>query len=188
MVELTGAVLAGGRSRRFGTNKALFAVGGQTMLERSIALLQPLCGEVLLSASAENAGAYASLGIKTVPDGRAGCGPVGGLETLLTVAEGSWLLVLTCDMPFISPATLQELLRHCHEGRQAVAFRLADGSKMPFPLLIGKDALPAVKVQMAADNLRMKALLERLDCLWLKAEDAGEFANINRMEDLSPPQ
>lgn len=58
---LNGAVLAGGRSSRFGSNKALFAPDGETLINKAVDLLRPLVKEVVVSASHANAGLMPSL-------------------------------------------------------------------------------------------------------------------------------
>ena len=67
-LELTGAILAGGHSSRFGSNKALFAPDGETLIGKAADLLRPLVRELLVSASHANAAAYAFLELDIVED------------------------------------------------------------------------------------------------------------------------
>ena len=65
---LTGAILAGGHSSRFGSNKALFAPNGETLISKAAGLLRSVAREVLVSASQTNAGDYDFLGLEIVVD------------------------------------------------------------------------------------------------------------------------
>lgn len=125
MVRLTGAVLAGGHSSRFGSNKALYTTAddtslgrqlhGRTFLQHALDTLRPLCDELLISASKANATAYGHEGVRVVVDEVADCGPLGGLASLLSETMTPWLLLLTCDMPFVTTASLQSMLEEIRE-------------------------------------------------------------------------
>ena len=97
-LELTGAILAGGHSSRFGSNKALFAPDGETLISKAADLLHPLVREVLVSASHANVEAYAFLGLDIVEDLHPDCGPLGGWKRCSTVVlrRGCSYLRVTC--------------------------------------------------------------------------------------------
>ena len=150
--ELSGGILAGGHSSRFGSNKALFSPDGETLIERAAGLLRPLCTQVFVSASHANASAYRFLGLDIVEDLHADCGPLGGLEALLTQCTTPWMLVLTCDMPYIYRDALQTMVRFPQSSEalgatiQAFAWkRKIEGSISPFPLLIKRSVLPLLQ-------------------------------------------
>ena len=79
--QLTGGVLAGGRSSRFGSNKAMQVFQGKTFLQRDIDLLEALCAEVMISSSKENAWNYYENGKIAVN------------KTTLVKYNGSWWYV-----------------------------------------------------------------------------------------------
>lgn len=197
---LTGAVLAGGYSRRFGGNKALYQIEGRSMLSRAVSLLMPICPEVLISSSAENAPAYEELAssmpsrVRIVPDRVAHHGPLGGLDALLRTCVTPWLLTLTCDMPWVTEATLNEmaheatvLMGEMTDGRpryQAVCHEMPNGDVMPFPLLVHQSVGRKVTQLISQNRLKVKALLQAVDTLLLPISDEAEFANVNRLEDI----
>src|SRR3712207_3943612 len=111
--QVTGAVLAGGHSSRFGSNKALYAPDGKvTWLARGVRLLQSVCKRVLVSASRETSGVYANEipGIEIVTDVYPDQGPLGGIFSLLRACSSPWLLILPCDMPFVDMDVLKQML------------------------------------------------------------------------------
>lgn len=188
---LTGAILAGGHSSRFGSNKALFAPHGEPLISKAADLLRPLTGEVLVSASPAHAGTYDFLGLEIVEDLHPDSGPLGGLEALLQRCSTPWLLVLTCDMPFVDSDALLTMIRHAlqpqghHHGvlPRALAWRRCDGSISPFPLLIEQDALAILQDRIRAGKLSMKGLLCAVDTCYITSPSDRLLSNINRPED-----
>lgn len=176
--ELTGAVLAGGHSSRFGSNKALQVIEGTTFLGHAISTLQPLCHEVVISASRRNADDYSSHDLRIINDTNEDLGPLGGIASLLAAIHTDWLLVLTCDMPWLSSASLQRLLDGA-EGYEAVSF-----DHSPLPLLIRRSALTVVQNQIDSDKLSIKALLASLQTNYLPRCNEKELGNVNCQEDL----
>lgn len=189
---LNGAVLAGGCSSRFGSNKALFAPDGETLINKAVDLLRPLVKEVVVSASHANAGAYAFLGLDIVEDQHSDCGPLGGLEALLDRCSTRWLLILTCDMPCVDSDMLRTMIDHVKQSGgsfenrnlpQAIAWRRSDGSVSPFPLLIEKDALSVLRSRMNSGRRSMKGLLGALNTYYIIVPSDRLLSNINRPED-----
>lgn len=189
---LNGAVLAGGRSSRFGSNKALFAPDGETLINKAVDLLRPLVKEVVVSASHANAGAYAFLGLDIVEDQHSDCGPLGGLEALLDRCSTRWLLILTCDMPCVDSDMLRTMIDHVKQSGgsfenrnlpHAIAWRRSDGSVSPFPLLIEKDALSVLRSRMNSGRRSMKGLLGALNTYYIIVPSDRLLSNINRPED-----
>lgn len=191
LFDVTGGILAGGHSSRFGSNKALFSPDGETLIERAAGLLRPLCRQVLVSASHANAGAYTFLDLNIVEDLHSDCGPLGGLEAMLNRCTSPWLLVLTCDMPYVNSEALQTMISHAQLSDalddslpRAFAWqRESDGSISPFPLLIKRSALPRLREQMRQEHYGVKAFLRTVDTYYIKTDSAQLLSNVNRPED-----
>lgn len=104
-MHLTGAILAGGRSRRFGgRDKSALMIDGQSILERQIAALSEVASDVLI-VGRDTPHARARAVSDLVP----GCGPLGGLHTALTLSHGDATVVVACDMPYVSAPLLAYL-------------------------------------------------------------------------------
>lgn len=188
--ELSGGILAGGRSNRFGSNKALFAPDGERLIERAVRLLRPFCAQVLVSASHANADAYRFLGLDIVEDLHADCGPLGGLEALLTQCATPWMFILTCDMPYVSSdalltmAGLPQLSEALGGTIQAFAWKnKIEGSVSPFPLLIRRSVLPSLQKQMSTGRLGVKTFLSTLNTYYIPTDSTLLLRNVNRPED-----
>lgn len=188
--ELSGGILAGGRSNRFGSNKALFASDGERLIERAVRLLRPFCAQVLVSASHANADAYRFLGLDIVEDLHADCGPLGGLEALLTLCATPWMFILACDMPYVSSdalltmAGLPQLSEALGGTIQAFAWKnKIEGSVSPFPLLIRRSVLPSLQKQMSTGRLGVKTFLSTLNTYYIPTDSTLLLRNVNRPED-----
>jgi len=118
-------IVAGGRSRRFGTDKARALVGGVSLVCRVVEALKPVASAVTVVAG--EAGAYEDLGLSTIADARPGMGPLGGLEAAISdrvarFGEG-WLLLSSCDLAEPDAALAEALLERIDESAQVVAYK-----------------------------------------------------------------
>lgn len=109
MSKITGVILAGGKSRRMGTDKALLSVGRDAMIERAVAELSKVCAGVLISGCGEETANR--LGLRVVPDLIKGMGPLSGIHAALLAAQSKKCLVVPCDMPFLSAALAAVMIR-----------------------------------------------------------------------------
>ena len=106
MTNTAGAVMAGGKSRRLGRDKALLSVNGETLLQRALRTLAEVTSRQLVVGPPERrtqAGAA-----MVVSDAFPDSGPLGGIYTALQAADADRVLVVACDMPFLNV----ELLRY----------------------------------------------------------------------------
>jgi len=98
-----GYVLAGGRSSRMGTEKALLELAGKPLIEHAVTKLRRFCADVHILSGNPGLAVYAPL----VPDLHPDCGPVGGIEAALDHCVHDWVLILPVDVPFL-PAIFLE--------------------------------------------------------------------------------
>jgi molybdopterin-guanine dinucleotide biosynthesis protein A len=128
----TGAILAGGRSRRLGgLNKAALELapsGGSSVLDRQLARLRRVVDRTIIIAN--DAEAFRAAGVPVVPDLRPDGGALGALHTAVHSAQTDRTLVLACDMPFVS----QALLAYLVEAGRAVDIAIPRTSRGYEPL------------------------------------------------------
>jgi molybdopterin-guanine dinucleotide biosynthesis protein A len=121
----TAAILAGGRARRLGgTDKSALLVGGRSILERQLDVLRHLTPHIRLVA--REAQQYRDTGVPVLQDCLAEAGPLGGLYTALVDSPTEHVLVIACDMPFLTAAFLARLV-HFAPTADAVVPRDARG-------------------------------------------------------------
>ena len=111
---LSAAALAGGQSRRMGTDKALLPLvaRGQPMLGVVLERLSAVSNDVFVVANDQER--YAALAARVVPDLRRDVGALGGIQSAIASSAHDYCLVVACDMPFLS---LPLLLRMANEPR-----------------------------------------------------------------------
>jgi molybdopterin-guanine dinucleotide biosynthesis protein A len=107
MPHVTGVILAGGKSRRMGRDKAFLPFGQGTLIERVIAVLQPVTDAVLLITNTPEQ--YRRFGLPMFTDVIPEAGSLGGIYTGLVHAQTPYSLCLACDMPFVKPEFLRLL-------------------------------------------------------------------------------
>jgi molybdopterin-guanine dinucleotide biosynthesis protein A len=174
---MTGVVLAGGRSRRIGTNKALLPFEGSTLLGRAVEVLQSVAEKVwVIVDSAE--GCYSSeAAVKE--DVCPNCGCLGGIYTGLMAAETVYRFVLACDMPFIRPEFLSFLAVHA-EGWDVVIPKTAKGYE-PLCAVYSKACLNPIRNQFEAGRFKVTDFLGRVRVRIVGEEEIGRFDFDGRM-------
>jgi molybdenum cofactor guanylyltransferase len=107
----TAAILAGGQGRRLGgLDKSALAVGDRSILDRQLAVLGSLTKNLLIVANDEHR--YRETGVRVVPDRIPGAGSLGGVYTALVEAPTEQVLVIACDMPYLTRPFLARLIVH----------------------------------------------------------------------------
>ena len=131
--DLYGLVLAGGASKRMGSDKGAIAYSGRPEAERCYNLLGGVCSSVWVSTRAELADAPGRKGLPQIHDRHGHIGPIDGiLSALQTHSDHAWLVV-ACDLPFLDAGILRHLVASRDPTRPATAFISAhDG--LPEPL------------------------------------------------------
>jgi len=168
--RLSGAVIAGGRSRRFGADKRLIEVGGRTLLQRTLEVLGPLADDLhvivadqadrsLVTAAIADRG---SVGVTVTADDRPGLGPGGGLETALRVARHDLVLVVAADHPSLCPEVLLLLVERARTMPGAAAAIEGTYGGEPLLAVYRRDALGRVSEQLDLGVRRMQSLLAAL--------------------------
>ncbi len=192
VLPLTAAVLAGGRSSRMGSDKALLPLGGTPLLIRALGTVTEVCAHVMVVVA--DAGMLKSLdlpdGVEVVVDEVPGLGPSGALASALAAAEDEWVFVVAADMPFVHPDVIR-MLWGMRSDVQAVVPRVPEGAE-PLLALYSRECLHALREMLAAGRRRPVALLESATVRWVDADvlrtldpDLLTLLNINTPDDLA---
>lgn len=104
---VTGVVLAGGKSSRYGKNKALVNVDGMPLISRVLRVIEPLFSTVILITNTPEI--YAFLKLPMVEDRIKGLGPLGGIFTGLQAICDNAGFFVACDMPFLNAGLIRYL-------------------------------------------------------------------------------
>ena len=156
--EISGVVLAGGKSRRMGTDKRYLSVHGKPLLDRVLSVLLDVFPEVLL-VLAENDVPGQDERIRIVTDLVPGCATVGGLYTGLSCSRYPRVFVVACDMPFINPAVI-ELFSQKGEAADMVLAQLVNGLQ-PLHGMYAKTCLPFLEKMLESRELRLQNIADQ---------------------------
>jgi len=176
-MEITGFVLAGGKSTRMGRDKSLLDWHGTTLLEHMFHLLQTVADPVHV------------VGRDPLPDRLPDLGPLSGVETGIEASSTDANIFVAIDLPLLTKNFLRYLrLRIENSSHPLIACKI--GSAFPLCLGVWRPMLPEVKRRLAARELSVRALIEAGATEIISEADlvgAGVsttiFRNINTEED-----
>jgi len=178
-----GAVLTGGRARRFGSDKCAYRYRGATLLEHALASLREAEERMIVG------GPERSLpGVRWIPDVRPGLGALGGVHAALLASPTPWLAVTACDVPFL-PALLWRLLLALADDALLIVPEGPTGLE-PLAAVYHRDLVPQVEERLDAGARSLHGLLDVAPgrvVPWSELRDtldADAFLNANRPEDL----
>jgi molybdopterin-guanine dinucleotide biosynthesis protein A len=171
--RLTGVLLVGGASTRFGSPKALAELDGETLAERAWRTLGEACDErVALGKAGE-----LDLPFEVVDDGTDVRAPMAGVVAGLLATCVDLAVVLPVDCPLVTPELLRALAAAC-EGADAAVPQTG-----PLPGAYRKTALPVLQRRLAAERLSLRDALAELETRTVEL-DERLLANVNTPADL----
>lgn len=184
MSGFSGAVLAGGRSSRFGQDKALYVYRGKPLAAWALASFAaadgPFAERLIISSRPYD------FGVPVYPDLYPGSS-LGGLHAALTHARYDWVALAACDMPFLTPAYWQQLLAY-RSGADAVVVEGPQGRLEPLAALYHRRLLPNAERRLQMGNLKIQAFLAEAHTRIVPSASltvgAEVFINANRLGDL----
>ena len=186
--DVTGVILAGGKSSRFGTNKALVEINGSRLIDRVTGSLSSIFKRIILITNSPQD--YSYLGLPIYEDLVRGLGPIGGILTGLENIHHEAGFFIACDMPFIS----EDLIRYMvsiRAGFDAVVPKI-DWKMEPLHALYTKSCVPVINEMIASGIYQTIKSLNNLNVRYvneaeIKANDPQmrSFFNVNRPEELA---
>ncbi len=189
--DFIAAVLAGGRGKRLGMNKALLSINGGMVLDRIISILRNIFPSILLVAQDEGSPLAGMAGpqVRVVADIIAGKGPLVGIYTALENSPAPYVFVMACDMPYPSPPLIRCLLAKA-PGREAVVPRRGEYIE-PLFAVYSRDIVGMIRARIEEGRLKIHELIQELDVVYVEEEEIAaydpgfrSFFNINTPEDL----
>lgn len=181
-----GLVLAGGQSRRMGTDKALLDRDGQTQLARTVALLSRHVERVFVSARAEQADDPERSRFEQIVDRYDELGPVAGILSAMDAYPDRVWLVVACDLPNIDDATIAGLLDANTGEHPFTAYTSSyDGLPEPLCAIYGRAARRIIGALVDEGINCPRKMLIRSDTRLLQQPCPSALDNVNTPEDLA---
>lgn len=180
--DITGIVLAGGKSSRMGTEKGLLNLNGKTFVEASLSAMNPLVSETIIVSSNED---YDIFDCKRVEDLISNSGPLAGIYSGLYYSKTKYNLVLSCDIPVINTEVLEELTKVEYPDVDVVQV-VSRNKEMPLIALYHRRCKRIFSKLLENNERRMRVALNQCNVknIILNTELEEFTANINTPEDL----
>jgi molybdenum cofactor guanylyltransferase len=157
-----GIVLAGGKSTRMGTSKALLPFGPETMLQRVVRILSGVVWPIVVVAAVDQELPALPDEVIVTRDEREARGPLEGLRAGLKALPGNVdeAYVTSCDVPLLVPGFVMQMLDLARD--HDIAVMEIDGFPHPLSAVYRRTTLPQVEDLLAHDRLRPVFLFERV--------------------------
>ena len=180
--ELTGVIIAGGRSSRMGVEKGLVNFGGRPLITYPVELLKLVCSNVIISA---NSSVFDFLELTVIADRAPGGAPMIGIYSGLLAAPDDYIFVISCDMPMIKPELLQYLIAASGEAKAAVAWH--NGFAEPLCGIYHRDLLGELEYHIRKEKFKLITFLEKVEALYIEINDSLSFYDPNIFLNMNTP-
>jgi molybdopterin-guanine dinucleotide biosynthesis protein A len=184
--QVTGVILAGGKSRRMGHDKAFLPFGRGLLIERVIDAIQQVTTDVMLITNAPEH--CQRFGLPMVSDIIAEAGSLGGIYTGLVCARTAYSLCVACDMPFVTPTFLHLLCNMAAEADVVIPRNTAD--LQPLCAVYSQVCREPIRHKIAAGQLKITGFFDQVRVRVIEGEllarydpDDRLFFNANTPEE-----
>jgi len=182
---MTGVVLIGGKSERYGSDKVLSHFKGKPLIEHVVDTIQPLFDEIILIGhkrkGLEN--------FRVVEDIRQGCGPLGGIYTALSATESEYCFVCATDMPNLNVGLISHMISQTDD--HDIVMPMWSKGREPLHAIYRRSVIPYAASLLDHSIFRIFSLIEKVDALFIPEETIrmyGDptvlFSNINTQHDM----
>ena len=184
---MSAAILAGGRARRLGgADKASLPIGDARIIDRQLAALSAVADDIRIVANDRDR--YAGLGLRVIGDAVPDRGPLGGLYTALVDAAHDRVLILACDLPFVTAALLERLVTESGTGQEVDAVVPRSGRGLePLCALYRKRCAGPARTRLDRGELAVAALLADLRVHELGPEALAPYGDGSLFENVNTP-
>lgn len=167
-MQISGIILAGGKSNRMGMNKALLELGGLTLIEKVVRVMSGACSEIIISGG--NPANLEHLGYPVVPDTYPERGPLSGIHAGLVAARNRYSFVSACDTPFLDERLIRKIVSEAC-GYEAVILKHGEYYE-PLSSLYSKAFISAAETSIKNGVFKVTAALSLVRWKTMNVEPA----------------
>ncbi|MCP4483763.1 MAG: molybdenum cofactor guanylyltransferase [Flavobacteriaceae bacterium] len=180
--NITGIILAGGKSSRMGTEKGLIIYKNKPFVEHIIEAMSPLVDNIIIIS---NNKVYESFGFKCYEDLIKNTGPLAGIYTGLRYSKTDYNLIVSCDIPLVKTIVLQKLIDQKNDASEVIQLQ-SQGKNMPLIALYKKSCEVIFKKELHQNQKKVQTALKKCNVKTVVIDESLEqvTANINTPEDL----
>ena len=179
--NITGIILAGGKSSRMGTDKGFLMLNNKPFVQYSIDALKPLVSEIIIVSDASE---YDAFGLKRITDITKDAGPVSGIYSGLEASKTECNFILSCDIPLITSEVLQLLTNAIDDNSDIIQVE-SNGKSMPLIALYKKRIKDTFKSFLEQDERRLRVAIKNCNFKNVVLDEAYQNAilNVNTKEE-----
>lgn len=180
--DITGIVIAGGKSQRMGSDKGAIEFNGKTFMQHSIDALTDITNDVFIVS---NSSTHDCFNLKRVNDIVENSGPLAAIYTGLFYTKTSYNIILSCDIPLIHQSILNELITQ-YTDEYDVIYVEANKKAMPLIALYHKRCAKTCLELLNSGEKRLSKLTNRLHSKTIVLDESLEkfTSNINTPYEL----
>lgn len=180
--DITGIILAGGKSSRMGTDKGFLKLNNKYFVQYSIDALKPFVSEIMIVSDNPD---YDTFGLKRINDITKNAGPVAGICSGLEASKTEYNVVLSCDIPLITSEIVEKLIRNIDDTSQIIQSE-SNGKSMPLIAIYKKDITKTFNAFLEKDERRLRVAIN--SCISknviLEKEQELTTMNVNTQHEL----
>lgn len=178
----TAIILAGGKSKRMGKNKALLEIDGVNMVKRLYSSLTPFFDHIIVSVGSENNLSLPFTSNNIAKDIENGQGPLMGIYSALQASATLLNFVIACDIPEINVTLLYKLLASSEDNEIAVP-SFTEGQFEPLFAVYKKSVAYAAKKILDMHKRKVASLFSECKTAILPTPDNSWYINLNTPGD-----
>jgi molybdopterin-guanine dinucleotide biosynthesis protein A len=180
--DITGIILAGGKSSRMGTDKGFLMLNDKPFVQYSIDALKPLVSKILIVSDNPD---YDVFGLKRINDITKNAGPVAGICSGLEASSTEYNIILSCDIPLITSEILQKLINNI-DGVSQIIQAESNGKSMPLIAIYNKDVKNIFEDFLKNDERRLRIAIKACISknIVLEKELESSTMNVNTQDEL----
>ena len=179
--NITGIILAGGKSSRMGTDKGLLIFKQKPFIKHIIDAMQPLVNNIVIVSDYIEHDAF---GMTRIEDTIKNAGPLAGLYSGLKYSKTDYNLIVSCDVPLITSTVLNKLIKNYEEDYDVIQLK-SQQKTMPLTALYNKTCQQTIKHLLDKGERRMRFAVSQLKTKTIMLDDnlSSTLININTKEE-----
>ncbi len=180
MEKITGIILAGGKSRRMGENKAILKIKNKTLIEMVFDQMKKVCDEIIISS---NTNEYDFLKAKNIKDIYENIGGIGGIYSSLKNSNNEKNLIISCDTPFINYKFLEFLIKK--SGNYEITICKYENQIQYLIGIYQKKNIIKIKEEILKKNYSLRKIISKFNCQIIEINSIMKFFNKNLFANLN---
>lgn len=183
--NMTGVVLAGGESKRFGEAKAFAQYEGKKFFEWAVNAIQDHVDQIMIVSHPTLTNRFRKITSNCViedVDKFKGYGPLAGIYSAMTQSQSNWYFILPCDTPLITSTVVKQIISFKKEEYDAI-IPIFSGEMQPLVAIYNQHIVEKIEKLLICKKLSMKALIDECNVKFISEKDVSlqgeELLNVN---------